>query len=69
MPRNSLSFSLSFSLFPHGKQNYPTDPTTHPAHDSYMYPHLSDPDHWGWGVSVLAVIPLLFFVPMEVFRL
>lgn len=42
--------TLSLSLFlPHGNQNYPTDlpPPQLPAHDSYMYPHLFDPDDWG----------------------
>lgn len=42
-------FLGTLSLFlPHGNQNYPTDPPPYlPAHDSYMYPHLFDPDDWG----------------------
>lgn len=38
----SLSFLMAIKIIP------PTLPPPHlPAHDSYMYPHLFDPDDWG----------------------
>lgn len=42
----TLSLSLSFFLMAI-KIIPPTYPPPLPAHDSYMYPHLFDPDDWG----------------------
>lgn len=38
----SLTFLMANKIIP---STYPPPPL--PAHDSYMYPHLFDPDDWG----------------------